>query len=380
MGRFLIVGAGFAGAVYARTLADAGHNIVVIDRRDHIAGNAYDYVDENGVRVHRYGPHLFHTNNEHVVRWLQKFIDWRPYEHRVKAVLPDGRAVPIPINRDTINAVFGTTLDNEAQTEAFLMSCAETQSDPKNAADYLQSKIGIRLTDLFFRPYTKKMWNLDLEDLSPLVVKRIPLRTDTDDRYFPNDRFQFLPVGGYAALFESILRRPNIRVVLSTPFRHEMEADYDHCFNSMPIDEYFKFAFGELPYRSIRFHAQTRRATTIPAWGVSNFTDAGPYTRETYWQSLPGHRVSAGDLTTVTIEEPCDYQENNHERYYPVKTADDRYGVVYRKYQQLAEKMRRVTFIGRCGTYQYLDMDQVVNQSLRGANSFLSAVTDSGSG
>jgi UDP-galactopyranose mutase len=375
MGHFLVVGAGFAGAVYARTLADAGYNVTVIDKRDHIGGNAYDYVDENGVRVHRYGPHLFHTNNEGVVTWLQRFTDWLPYEHRVKALLPDGRPVPLPINRDTINAVFGKTLEDDRQTEAFLISCAENVAEPKNAGDYLKSKIGTRLTDLFFRPYTKKMWNLDLEDLSPSVVKRIPLRTDLDDRYFPNDRFQCLPAKGYTAVFESILSHPNIHLKLSTVFTHEMESSFDHCFNSMPIDEYFDFALGELPYRSIRFHAQTRDAATIPAWGVSNYTDMGPFTRETYWQSLPGHRVSPGLLTTVTVEEPCDYRENGHERYYPVKTADDRYGLVYKKYQELAREKNEVTFIGRCGTYQYLDMDQVINQSLHGVNVFLSAYT-----
>src|SRR5215469_3825994 len=186
----LVVGSGFAGATYARTLADAGWTVQVIDRREHIAGNAFDAVDGNGVRVHRYGPHLFHTNATHVFAWLQRFGEWLPYRHRVRARLGDGRLVPLPVNIDTINAVFGTRLGNAAEAEAFLRSVAEPIAEPRNAGEYLRARIGPVLTDLFFRPYTRKMWALELEELDASVVKRLPIRLDHEDAYFPEDTHQ----------------------------------------------------------------------------------------------------------------------------------------------------------------------------------------------
>ena len=365
--KILVVGAGFAGAAYARTLAEAGYRVDVIDRRDHIGGNAYDYRDQNGIRVHRYGPHLFHTNNESVVVWLQRFGEWVPYMHRVRAVLPDGRFVPVPVNLDTINAVFDAGLQSEADATAFLARIAEPISAPRNAAEYLNSRIGRELTDLFFRPYTKKMWTLDLEEMDESVVRRIPLRYDREDRYFPNDRFQMMPRDGYTTIFEAILAHENIAVSLNTAYEKGQERDYSHCFNAMPIDEYFDYAHGELPYRSIRFHHRTEPAGPDRAWSVTNFTDTGPHTRETWWHLIPNHLLQDTGLRTLTREEPCDYKDNDRERYYPVKTADGRYQTVYQRYKTMAEQLGTMSFIGRCGTYQYLDMDQVINQSLAGA-------------
>ncbi len=374
-GRILIVGAGFAGAVHARTLAEAGYRVEVIDRRPHIAGNAYDEIDANGNRVHRYGPHLFHTNNETVVAWLKRFGAFTDYAHKVEALIDDGRFVPLPVNRRTIEAVFDTKLADASAAERFLKEQAVPIEAPANAAEHLNSQIGQRLTDLFFRPYTKKMWAMDLEDMSAAVVQRIPIRTDDEDHYFPNDKFQMLPDEGYTAIFESILDHDNISVRLSTEFDKAMLADYDHCFNSMPIDEYYDEAFGPLPYRSIRFHHDTRPANAeFGTAATINFTDSGPITRETDWGRLPGHRVAdAGPNKTVTREEPCDYRDNDLERYYPVKTSDGRYDKVYQQYKTLADREGGITFIGRCGTYQYLDMHQVINQSLASAERFLRA-------
>ena len=373
-GSILIVGAGFAGAVHARVLAEAGYAVEVIDRRPHIAGNAYDEVDENGVRVHRYGPHLFHTNNEVVVDWLKRFGTFTDYAHKVEALIDGERFVPLPVNRRTIEVVFDTALADASAAEQFLRSVASPIETPANAAEHLNSQIGERLTDLFFRPYTRKMWGLDLEEMSAAVVQRIPIRTDDEDRYFPNDKFQMLPADGYTKVFESILDHERITVRLNVEFDRAMLADYAHCFNSMPIDEYYEERFGPLPYRSIRFHHEKRpagaefgRAATI------NFTDRGPITRETDWTRLPGHRVSGGADKTVTREEPCDYRDNNMERYYPVKTSDGRYDAVYRQYKAEADREGGITFIGRCGTYQYLDMHQVINQSLVSAERFLAA-------
>ncbi|MDF1631548.1 FAD-dependent oxidoreductase [Mycoplana sp. MJR14] len=371
MERILVVGAGFAGACYARSLAEAGYRVTVIDQRDHIAGNAYDYVDENGKRVHRYGPHLFHTSNETVVAWISRFGKFADYAHEVRARLADGRHVPLPVNIDTINDVFSETLETAEQVEAFLARISKPYANPKNAAEYLYSKIGIELTDLFFRPYTRKMWELDLEDMDKSVVQRIPIRFDGDRRYFPNDRFQLLPIDGYTAVFANILDHELIDVRLTQAFSKEMLVDYRHCFNSMPIDEFFNFEFGELPYRSIRLHHRTAsEAPEVPS-SVVNFTDHGPITRETYWHLLPHHDVADTGRWTVTAEEPCDYKANNLERYYPVKTADGRYLDLYERYKKRAKELPNIDFIGRCGTYQYLDMHQVINQSLMGAANWL---------
>ncbi|MEA2731832.1 MAG: UDP-galactopyranose mutase [Acetobacteraceae bacterium] len=365
MTRILIVGCGFAGATFARELAEAGWQVDMIDQRPHIGGNAFDELDPNGIRVHRYGPHLFHTSNQKVVDWLVRFGEFVPYEHRVQALLPDGRCVGLPVNRKTINEVFGLALNDRDSVQAFLRSQALDISKPANAAEYLTANIGVLLTDLFFRPYTKKMWDLELEDLDASVVKRIPIRDDDEDRYFPGDTCQMMPRFGYTRIFENILDHPRIRVTLNQPFDPTMLLDRAHCFNSMPIDAFFDYRFGPLPYRSIRFHHHTvpfqsgrGSAATI------NFTDSGPLTRETDWSRLPCHVAEPGPNKTITREEPCDYTENNHERYYPVKTSDGRYQAVYSKYKTLAAGLGDITFIGRCGTYQYLDMHQVINQSL----------------
>jgi UDP-galactopyranose mutase len=363
MGRILVVGAGFAGATCARELAECGYRVDVIDRRAHIGGNAYDAVAESGVRVHLYGPHLFHTNNLQVLNWITRFGVFTRYEHRVVAALPDGRRVPVPVNRQTINAVFGTQLTSAAEVRAFVQRQAQPIPNPRNAAEYLLSQIGRTLTDLFFRPYTKKMWALDLEDLSTAVVKRIPLRNDDEDRYFPNDRFQVLPRDGYRRLFEAILDHPRIQVCLDCAFDPTMLAEYTHCFTSMAIDEYFDDRFGPLPYRSIRFHHRDAPLSYREGEAATlNYTDDSRFTRETDWSRLPNHIVNDSGCKTVTQEEPCDYRDNGFERFYPVKTSDGRFDAAYARYKALAEEDKRVTFIGRCGTYQYLDMHQVISQ------------------
>lgn len=369
----LVVGAGFAGAVHARVLAEAGHEVHVIDKRPHIAGNAYDFVDQSGVRVHAYGPHLFHTKNKRVIDWISRFGDMAPYHHRVRARLPDGRMTPLPINLETINIVFDTKFETAAQVARHLESVAVKVEQPRNALEYLYGNIGVDLTELFFRPYTRKMWALDLEDMAAAVVKRIPLRMDRTDGYFACDETQLMPVQGYTALFEQVLDHELIEVSLSTSFDKSLLDDYDFCFNSMPIDEFYDFRLGDLPYRSIRFHPRSEIVAPAPDWPVTNFTDAGPYTRETTWDVLPHHRVRPGNQRTVTKEEPCDYRDNKMERYYPVKTADGRFQTIYEGYKALAEGDETMWFIGRCGTYQYLDMDQVINQSLISAERWLAA-------
>jgi UDP-galactopyranose mutase len=255
--------------------------------------------------------------------------------------------------------------------ETFLRGVSENIDAPSNAAEFLYANIGVELTNLFFRPYTKKMWAMDLEEMSSDVVKRIPIRFDSEDRYFPNDKFQILPSSGYTEVFERIFSHKNIAVRLKTVFDISMEDEYGHIFNSMPIDEYFGCKFGELPYRSIKFHHSSQTVRARQPWATNNYTDDGPRTRGTHWHLLPNHLINDTGRYTYTEEEPCDYRENEMERYYPVKTADGRFEKIYQMYKNIAADNNKMTFIGRCGTYQYLDMHQVINQSLMGAEAWI---------
>lgn len=331
--KILVVGAGFSGSIIARELAEAGFQILVIDKRDHLGGNAFDYANEVGIRVHKYGPHLFHTSNMRVVGWLSKFTQWLPYNHKVKALLSDGRLVTLPVNSET-SSIVGKD----------------------------------KLIDTFFRPYTKKMWGIELEELDQNILNRVPIRDDLNELYFPNDTFQALPKDGYDGLFKNILNHPNIEIRLSTPFVKGMEVDFMHTFNSMPIDEFFNYKYGELPYRSIKFHTTTIPVPSIFPVATVNYTHDAPYTRVTEWKKLPNHGDSVSH-TTITVEEPCDYRDNDLERYYPVKDSKGKNIKIYRQYK--AELLTNMTFIGRCGLYAYIDMHQAVSSALSTANSFI---------
>lgn len=333
MKQILIVGAGFSGAVIARELADAGQPVQVIDRRGHLGGNAHDRVDANGIRIHTYGPHIFHTANQTVVDWLSRFTGWLPYRHRVKAILADGRLVTMPVNAET-TAIVGRD----------------------------------HLIDVLFRPYTRKMWGLDLEQLDPSILSRVPMREDMNELYFPDDPFQCMPDRGYTALFERMLDHPLIEIGLGTAFERGMEAGFAHCFNSMAIDEYFDYALGVLPYRSIRFHTVTLPLPQLLPVAVVNFTHELPYTRMTEWKHFPGNPQVPS--TTLTYEEPCAAEDNDNERYYPVKDLSGSNRETYRRYQERVPE--NMTFIGRCGQYVYLDMHQAVSAALAVAQRHLS--------
>lgn len=331
--KILVVGAGFAGATVARILAEAGHTITVIDKRDHVAGNAYDYTNEHGIRIHKYGPHLFHTNNERVFDFLGRFTEWVPYRHQVKAQLDDGRYVTLPVNRETKEIVGEENV-----------------------------------LDIFFRPYTRKMWGKELEELDPSIIKRVPIRDDDNEDYFPNDNYQALPLMGYTSLIKKMLEHDNIDVNLNTPFDKVWLNYSDYCFNSMPIDEFFDFYHGELPYRSIKFHNVNLPMAKVLPSGTVNFTHDGPYTRVTEWKNLPCHGFNS-QYTTLTYEEPCDYIDNDMERYYPVKDVDGKNRETYEKYKEMIGSS--MTFIGRCGQYVYVDMHQAVNSSMQVAEKFI---------
>lgn len=369
--KILVVGAGLAGATYARVLAEAGHEILIIDRRDHVGGNCFDFRNAQGVLIHKYGPHLFHTSNQRVVDWLGQFTEWLPYEHRVVAMIEGGALVPMPVNRTTIERFFGVDLPDAATASAFLKTQVRGFGSATNAAQHLEATIGPALTEVFFRRYNRKMWKLDLEEIDAKVVQRLTIRLDTEDRYFPNDTFQALPKEGYTRTIEKILDHRLIKVETGRTFARADEVRFDHIFNSMPIDAYYESRFGELPYRSIRFHHSSEDKAGMGRHVTINFTDYDRFTRMTCWNNLPAQPDCA--LNYVTREEPCDYRDNDFERYYPVKTVDGRIDAILARYQSLAANQPNMTFIGRCGTYQYLDMHQVINQALMGSAAFLKA-------
>jgi UDP-galactopyranose mutase len=329
----LVVGAGLSGAVIARELADAGFRVTIIDSRGHVAGNAHDETNPLGIRVHRYGPHMFHTSNAGVVAWLSRFTQWRTYRHRGKAMLADGRLVTFPPNRETA-ALVGS--DN--------------------------------LVDIFYRPYSLKMWGKPLEQLHSSLSGRVPVREDECEDYFPHDDFQGFPVNGYTCMVENVLDHPQINVQLNKRYEEAMRGHVGHVFNSMPIDEYFGFALGELPYRSIRFHNFDLPVPHLYPVPIVNFTHDARFTRVTEWKVFPGHGTNPS-MTSITIEEPCDYRDNGLERHYPVKDSDGTNLALHRRY--LAMVPDGMTFIGRCGTYAYLDMHQAVSAALAQSRRFL---------
>lgn len=370
----LVVGAGLAGATHARVLAERGVRVEVVERRPHVAGNVFDEVDATGVRRHAYGPHLFHTNSPRVMAFLARFAAFVPYEHRVTVRRPDGRGfVPLPVNRTTVARVFDVDLPDAEAVRAFLATVVVPNASPRNAAEWLHARVGVRLTDLLYRPYSRKMWGVDLEALDAAVVRRIPVRHDDEDRYFPDDRFQALPRDGYTDLVTRMLDHPLVRVTTGLAFDRTMLAGHDVCFASLSIDAYFDQVYGPLPYRSLRFHHRALPADEVvgPTAQV-NLADASPHTRVTDWAQLPAHVVRATGTRTVTTEEPCDACDNGDERYYPVPDGDGRNAALHARYRALSAREPNVRFVGRCGTYRYLNMDQVVAQAIASAEAWLS--------
>src|SRR3954471_2962572 len=254
---YLIVGAGFAGSVIAERMARiAGKKVLIVDRRSHIGGNAYDHHDASGLLIHRYGPHIFHTNSEQVFRYLSQFTSWRSYEHRVLASV-DGKLVPVPINQDTVNFLYGLKLKTEAEVEAFFASQAEPRTAIRTSEDVVVSKVGRDLYEKLFRNYTRKQWGKDPSELDSLVTARIPVRTNRDDRYF-TDRYQAMPKLGFTRMFENMLDHKNITVELGSDYQTVVKSvKFRELVFSGPVDEYFDFRFGQLPYRSLRFQHET---------------------------------------------------------------------------------------------------------------------------
>ena len=353
---YLIVGAGFAGSILAERLANEhGARVLLIDRRNHIGGNAYDEKDAAGILYHKYGPHIFHTNSEAVVEYLSRFTEWRPYEHRVLAQVR-GQQVPIPINRTTLNMLFDAGLETDEQAEAFLAARAEPVEDIRTSEDVVINAIGRELYELFFRGYTRKQWGVDPSQLDKQVTQRIPTRTNTDDRYF-GDTFQAMPKDGYTAMFENMTDNPQIEKMLGTDYREvKDQIDAGHIIFTGPIDEYFDFRFGKLPYRSLRFDHRTLDQEQYQPVAVVNYPSPDtPYTRISEYKHLTGQ---THPKTSITYEYPA----AEGDPYYPIPRPENQ--ELFKRYEALADETPGVTFVGRLATYRYYNMDQIVGQAL----------------
>ena len=367
----LVVGAGYAGSIMAEQLATRrGHRVLVIERRDHIAGNAYDYYDEHGVLVHRYGPHIFHTNSDKVVEYLSQFTEWRPYEHRVLAAV-EGKNLPMPINRTTINELYGLDLTTEEEVERFLAERAEPVEYIRNSEDVVVAKVGRELYEKFFRGYTLKQWQRDPSELAASVCARIPIRTNTDDRYF-TDSFQKVPAAGYTAMFERLLDHPLIEVQVDTDyFEVADEIDYDHLVWTGPIDRFFDHRFGKLPYRSLEFELVNEptpdRGLLFPAAQMNEPSEEVPYTRRSEFRHITGQ---VHESSTYAVE----YSRSDGDPYYPIPNDETR--SLYKKYETLAADLPDTTFVGRLARYQYLNMDQVVGQALSTAEKLIASLPE----
>jgi UDP-galactopyranose mutase len=351
---YLIVGAGFAGSVLAERLASgSGKRVLIIDRRPHIAGNAFDYYNPEGLLIHKYGPHIFHTNSHEVFNYLSQFTEWRQYQHRVLASV-DGQLLPLPINLDTINKLYGLNL-NAFELEDFFKKVAEPREKIVTSEDVVVSKVGRELYEKFFRNYTRKQWDYDPSELDASVTSRVPIRFNRDDRYF-TDTYQSMPLQGYTRMFERMLDHPNIKIMLNTDYQEVIDMiSFREVIFTGPVDEYFDFVYGKLPYRSLQFQFETLNEEQHQPVAVINYPNEYPYTRVTEFKHLTGQQHPK---TTLVYE----YPTMDGDPYYPVPRPEN--AQLYARYQKLAAQKRGVHFAGRLGTYKYYNMDQVTAQAL----------------
>ena len=351
---YLIVGAGFAGTVLAERLANgSGKKVLICDKRPHIGGNAFDFYNDDGILIHKYGPHIFHTNAREVFDYLGRFTDWRDYQHKVLAHV-DGMLVPMPINLDTINKLYGLNLTS-FEVEEFFASKAEKREHLKTSEDVVVSKVGRELYEKFFKNYTRKQWDLDPSELDASVTARVPTRTNRDDRYF-TDVYQAMPKFGFTKMFEKMLDHPNIKVLLNCDYREIAEKiDFREMIYTGPVDAFFDHRYGKLPYRSLEFKHETHDTNQFQSAPVVNYPNEQAYTRITEFKYLTGqeHRK-----TSIVYE----YPQAAGDPYYPIPRPEN--ADIYAKYKKLADAEKDVHFVGRLATYKYYNMDQIVAQAL----------------
>lgn len=357
----LIVGAGFSGSVVAERLASHGLQVLLLDKRAHIGGNAWDTHDAHGVLIHPYGPHIFHTNGERIANYLSRFTEWRPYEHRVLAKVGE-QLLPIPINIDTVNRLYGLQLDEHTIGD-FYDSVREPREPVRNSEDVVVNAVGRDLYEKFFRGYTRKQWGLDPTQLAASVTARIPVRTNHDDRYF-TDSFQCMPLHGYTRMFERMLDHPNIRIELGVDFfavRERIEAR--HLVYTGPLDAFYDYCFGKLPYRSLYFeHEHLPDRAQYQQTGTINYPNDFAFTRITEFKYLTGQTHGG---TSIVRE----YPQAEGEPYYPIPRPENEQ--LFKRYEELARREEHVSFVGRLAQYRYYNMDQCVAAALKTAETLL---------
>ena len=355
----LIIGAGISGSVLAERYASMGKRVLIIEKRNHIAGNCYDYVDENGILVSKYGAHLFHTNEESVWKYVNKFSEWYPWEHKVIARVDD-KTVPIPVNITTVNELFDINISNEEEMKNWLEEHRSPIAKPSNGEEAVLSRVGPILYEKMFKHYTKKQWDKYPAELDASVLERIPVRTNYDDRYF-SDIYQALPKGGYTQLFEKILAHPNIEILLETDYFDvkDQYKNYEKLFYTGPIDQFFEFKdmlMEKLEYRSINFVSETVDAEFFQENSVVNYPGTEvDFTRIIEYKHF-GNQKS--EKTTVVKE----FTVDELEPYYPV--PNPRNQEIYARYKEEADKLSDVYFVGRLANYKYFNMDQAFKNAL----------------
>jgi UDP-galactopyranose mutase len=355
----LIIGAGISGAVLAERYASTGKRVLVIEKRDHIAGNCYDYIDENGILVSKYGAHLFHTNDKGVWKYVNRFAQWYPWEHKVIARVDD-KTVPIPVNIQTVNTLFGTQISTEAEMTEWLEKNRIPIESPANGEEAVLNRVGKALYEKMFLHYTKKQWDKFPSELDASVLERIPVRTNYDDRYF-SDCFQALPEGGYTKMFENILSHPNIEVLTNMDYFDVKDQyhGYEKLFYTGPVDRFFELRHSlleKLEYRSINFVTETHDVEHFQENSVVNYPGTEvDFTRIIEYKHF-GNQKS--EKTTVVKE----FTVDEGEPYYPV--PNPRNQEIYNKYKAEADKLDGIYFVGRLANYKYFNMDQAFRNAL----------------
>ncbi|GAA3994856.1 UDP-galactopyranose mutase [Mucilaginibacter dorajii] len=355
---YLIVGAGFAGSVLAERLAtQANKRVLLVDKRTHIGGNAYDNYNEDGILVHKYGPHWFHTNDKGVFDYLSQFTEWRFHYHRVKSYV-DGNLLPIPINMDTVNELYGLKLSSPEDVQTFFDTVKVQIDNPKNSEEMVISQVGKDLYDKFFKNYTLKQWEIHPKDLAASVTARIPTRTNRDNRYF-TDKYQCMPKYGYTAMFNKMLMSPNISILLNTDYNDIIkEVSYKKMIYTGPIDSFFDYKFGKLPYRTLRFEHETFNQENYQGLQQVNYPNDFDFTRIIEWKHATGQK---SNLTTITREYSL-LADDHSDKYYPIPREENH--ALFNKYKAEADKIESVLFCGRLADYKYYNMDQVIARSL----------------
>ena len=372
----IIVGAGFAGAVMAERLAAQGKSVLLIERRFHIGGNCFDEVDENGILIHRYGPHLFHTDDEEVWKYLSRFTEWRVYHHRVLAMI-DGQMLPIPFNLNTLHRVFPESMAEKFEeallnrydfnTKVPILKLKQsTDKELRFLADFVYEKI--------FLHYTQKQWGIDPEHIEGAVTARVPIFVGRDDRYF-TDRFQAVPNKGYTQIFKNMLRHDKIKLMLNTDFGDVLRIDgeqvlfLDQKFDGLLIftgqlDELFNEKFGALPYRSVEMKFETIDAEDYQPAATVNYPNNYDFTRITEFKKI---HPAKSPSTTILKEYPQDYVHGQNTPYYPIFTEENQ--ARFNQYAELAARVDNLITVGRLAEYRYYDMDDIVRRALDVFNS-----------